>query len=240
MVILKENILSESNVTVQNGYPSYPISNLFTNTLLKVTAGFNFVIDLGTPTEVKIVCLGNPFFTGDNLIIEGNETNDFTTPSFSGEMGKSSGSNIVFSILSTPQAFRYWRITNEVGEKLSYIGFIYMGDYLKIPFRLATDSPSLLRNDTTSKLSSGIVYVREGFTSKTLEANMDGASDSELDNLRDYFDTFGSQHTVCIPFEDNTSEYEQFSPFYCNAAMEIENKSAINLNLLKIIFNEAK
>jgi hypothetical protein len=195
MRILYENYVDTATITASESNSFYPVSNLQKLSTTdawrsnNATGTKTIVFDLGSAKTVDTcVVVGdnyNRVLTATTLLIEGNATDSWGSPSFSQSLVISANEAIA-SALFTDKSYRYWRISaTHTGSYISFSKvflanqFTYSDNGFDINFNFALSDLSKIRKNDIGKRF--IDEIRN--TVKSLSLSINTMNKTELDSF---------------------------------------------------------
>lgn len=222
MVILYDNKIKDAILIPSSELTSRPISNATDSDLSKQFAfdanSGNIVIDLLETYEVTdFLLLGTNLTSGATITLEGNDSDVWTSPSFSGSLDVYSNGNC--GIKSVDSTYRYWRVVIEdlnVSDIL--IGWIYIDKRLQLP---GIDPSVQLRYHTNTSASfslsqqiyanTGVEYFSSSFSFPVItdEVTQIGGIDiaTREDILEFWYYNRGAEPIVMIIWDNNRDRF---------------------------------
>lgn len=237
MILLGGNKITADMITVTGGSEQLS-GDRCVNQIASEWTQFNdnIVIDFGSAVDIDSIAVVN---ISQGASIEANTTDSWTTPAYSATLDAMQGSDCRVEMASSTQAYRYWRLK---ATGLTYVGYLYLGEKIQLPCRNFGDMQSLDRFDSKTANVGGGNTVKNGYARKELSATFNESTNDELEEMRDYWNTYGQYPAIIIPYEDEdqTTIDEAFAPFFCNPSFDFGNRSAHNVNNVTALFVETK
>lgn len=216
MIIGYDNKYSLSTLTASDEEPSFPIErsqDIRLSRLYKsLTTSINVVIDLGSDLTATAFFLANHNLTSSATItLEGNDTNAWTTPTYTNSIAYSS--DIIYEVFAT-QTYRYWRIviadaTNP--DELIKFGGVFLGTYLTAPNFSHVLTEAMVDTSVISRSLSGQVYIDTNYDYITYSLNHPRVTESGRDSLKAMMKANKKKPVYMLLDETSTTE---FIPFY--------------------------
>lgn len=221
------NLVDQSSTVITGGNQnaSFPASNLKDPRRTKVyrstTATDSVVFDFITTEAVdSILVKDHPslgFGFNGSLTIEANATDSWGAPAFSTTLTPSTEFGFGLLTLSTPQTYRYWRITG-TGTSYFELGKIFIGSYFQ-PQRNLGNSFSFRERDLSdvSQNRYNQRFIDEIPSQKILSGNINLIDKDNVDSFFDFINYVGIRKPFwVVPNEGQEiiNELERFSSIY--------------------------
>lgn len=186
MQILYDNkaLTAAVSRSTENSY--YPVTNLQDPRLSRkfrtIDAAGEYVKFSTRITASRFAILGHNISETTTIILQGNDTDIWTTPSFEETLTWKSGI-ILHSF--TEVAYNYWRLYMDGGSNSYFdIGLLYLGTYLQLPDMKADQE---IADETTAEVtisSGGQAYGDEGYDYRAPTINFPGVTNTQRDGIR--------------------------------------------------------
>ncbi len=203
--------------TVSTSVTGYGVDALYDirlSKLFKFSGIENCWIKVSTPMTLNRLYLANHNFTSAvTITLEGNDTDDWTSPSTSESVTYQSG--IIYHDF-TSATHNYWRVviddpTNT--DSTLYIGYMFMGEYFQLP---SMSPDQTLEIETTSKSeisASGQVYGDTGYEFRNPTINFPTISNAQRLNLITMFQSVRNVYPFFMVLWNNNKDVE--TVMYC-------------------------
>ena len=165
MYILYSNKIKGSTITASTENPDYDFTTAFNDDRISRVGrtvsdtAQTIVFDLLSAVAVsKLMIQGHNFSAGATILLEGNATNVWTSPSYSASV--TYNADYIYKDLVTPQTYRYWRLSvSDASNTDDYleISKVFLGEHLAVYMETGM-SLNQDTNSSTSKSNSGQLY----------------------------------------------------------------------------------
>lgn len=216
MQISYSNKASYSVTTVSSSVTGYGIDSMYDirlSKLFKFSANTGCWIKVSTPIKVdRVFIAGHNLSSAAVITLEGNDTDDWTSPSLSESVAWKEG---VINADITSVTYNYWRLTieDETGATLLSIGYLFFGEYFQMP-EMTPDQQ--LNIETTSKASisaSGQIYGDTGYEFRNPVVNFPALSNTQRLNLITMFKVVRNVYPFFMVLWNNNKDVE--TVMYC-------------------------
>ena len=162
MILAYDNEVFNATISMTNEAPLFPRTNLKDSRLSRYTGvlGTETRITFNVNAQAQMVAIaGHNLTTSATVKIEGNATNDWTSPAFSETI--TYNEDMLVNIFA-PATYQYWSISidDSTNTEDLKIGGVFLGDYVKLQNTFAHTVTDRLIDTTTRSVSlSGQVYT---------------------------------------------------------------------------------
>jgi len=233
MIIAYKNKID--NITASSENPSYPIINALNVHLSKYwkSVGNNewVKISYDSATNVDSVFIGGSNVT-TNIILEGNDTDSWSSPSFTTTLIKDDGIQYKTEI---GESYKYWRLViNDSTIDVIKIGNIMFDDNHLFANPLYSFNENRIDTSVIDYSASGQTYGDIGYIYRVLEMNYPIIDKDEKDLLIDIMETTHKVVPIYVLFNND------YPPLYCVIAEDIVYTHLKKLNMwtCKMILRE--
>lgn len=216
--------LTSTAITALTENALFPIENIqdqrLSNQYKTDSASIQSVIfDMGGATAISVAAiLGHDLVSGQSVLIQGNASNSWGSPSFSTALTVTGSTETILNFFGGTASYQYWRFYfTSVTSTLS-IGRLWLGEYITI------DPSSLLEFTITKKRNDTVIYGRnrQKFslagcdTWRMFELTFPDSDYSMVKKIEDMFDSVGNYKSVIFCNFDTIRNYNIVEPCYCS------------------------
>lgn len=224
--IMDYNYVFQSNVTLTPSTEDtfFPASNLANFGRTKVwrttsVTSQSLVIDLKTTESIDTFIMlfhpldGSSLSEGATVTLQGNATDEWSSPAYSGTPTLDEDFEIYSLFLSAAQTYRYWRLV--ITDPSNDLGYIEVGKIILTKATQLSQCPEIgfsYKNDDLSKQSRNDfnqVYVDVKPNVRTFEFNYAVLSMDDFETLQTIYDRVGSSVPICMSLDTQESLFDK-------------------------------
>jgi hypothetical protein len=202
-----------SNINPNDSFIDDINTNGFSEHLLKkAVAAYSLDYNLSVNT---IAILGHNINSGSNITIKANDTNSFTSPSYSSSL--TWNRNTILSFLSSKYCYKYWQFSFTGLTQALEIGRLWLGDYIDInplslnDFTIDYNSVDLVQHNTYRQK-----FAEEITNYRTFDLSFPKTEESMIVQLKDLYDYSSKYKSIIFCNFDTIRNYELVEPCYCS------------------------